>query len=48
MPDAYSGYQVEIWYIWFPFWHQIGFTNTFRSLEDATTYAEMHANPIKL
>ena len=37
--DSYSGYEVQVWRLWFPFWVQLGGTNTSSSVEDAREYA---------
>jgi hypothetical protein len=36
--DLYLGYECQIWRLWWPFWCQMGFTNTHRSLEEAKEY----------
>ncbi len=36
--DSYSGYECQIWRIWWPFWVQMGFTNTHRTLEEAKKF----------
>lgn len=43
--DAYAGYEVQTWRVWFPFWIQ-GNTNTHRSLEQAKEYIEKLKRPI--
>lgn len=32
--DRWKGFEVQVRYIWFPFWHELG-TNTSSSVEDA-------------
>jgi len=44
--DMYCGFSVQCWRIWFPFWLQIDFTNTFLSLEEAKEALELHKNHI--
>ena len=36
--DNYSGYEAQIWRVWWPFWTQMGFTNTHTTIEDAERY----------
>ena len=36
--DRYLGYECQVWRLWFPFWIQMGLTNTHRSIEDAEEY----------
>lgn len=38
--DNYSGYEVQVWRLWFPFWIQHGFVNTYSSIEKAENYIE--------
>ena len=38
--DRYLGWQVDVWYIYWPFWQQLGFSNTFSTREKALQYAE--------
>lgn len=33
--DEWLGYEVQSWRWWFPFWIQVGFTNTHQTPEDA-------------
>jgi hypothetical protein len=33
--DGYSGYEVQVWRIWFPFWIQCGITNTHHTIDEA-------------
>ncbi len=42
--DGYSGNEVRIWRMWFPFWIQLGGSNTFRSIEGAEQYARDYHN----
>ena len=37
--DGYCGYEVQKWTIWCPFWTQLGWCNTHRSMADAEIYA---------
>lgn len=41
--DTYCGYEVQakVWY--WPFWYQVNFTNTHRTIEKAEEYAKQHA-----
>lgn len=36
--DSYAGYECQIWRIWWPFWVQMGFTNTHTTLEKAKEF----------
>ena len=36
--DSYNGFECQKWRIWFPFWIQMGFTNTHPTLEKAINY----------
>jgi hypothetical protein len=36
--DSYSGYGCQVWRLWFPFWVQMKYTNTSRTIEDAQTF----------
>lgn len=36
--DRFAGYECQKWRLWFPFWTQIGFTNTHCTIEDAIKY----------
>ena len=38
--DTYLGYECQIWRLWWPFWCQMGFTNTHISIEKAKEYIE--------
>jgi hypothetical protein len=38
--DNYNGYEVQVWRWWFPFWCELGGTNSFESLEEAVEYAK--------
>lgn len=44
--DAYSGYEVQCWRLWFPFWVQAGCTNTHRTIEEARAYAKRHSGMV--
>lgn len=41
--DVYSGYEVQIWRWWWPFWAQAGRVNTHSTVEKAEHYAQMLA-----
>lgn len=36
--DTYSGYECQIWRLWFPFWMQIGWSNTHSSIDKAKAF----------
>jgi hypothetical protein len=36
--DIYSGYECQVWRIWFPFWVQMNFVNTHSTIENAKTF----------
>lgn len=36
--DNYLGYEAQVWRAWFPFWVQIGHTNTFKTVEEAENF----------
>jgi hypothetical protein len=38
--DTYNGYEVQVRRWWFPFWVQLGFSNTHTSIERAEAWAE--------
>jgi hypothetical protein len=38
--DNYSGYECQKWRLWFPFWLQMGFSNTYPSIEQAIKFIE--------
>lgn len=38
--DSYLGYEVQVKTWWWPFWCQKGFTNTWKSIEEARAYAQ--------
>jgi hypothetical protein len=38
--DGFAGYEAQVWRWWFPFWTQIGFTNTHSTIEGAIEYIE--------
>lgn len=44
--DGYAGYEVQIWRWWFPFWVQLGFTNTHSTIERAERYARGNARTV--
>jgi len=41
--DYYLGYKCQIWRWYWPFWVQMGDTNTHSSIEDAKRYIGLHA-----
>jgi hypothetical protein len=41
--DRYAGYECQIWRWYWPFWVQMGFTNTHLSIEAAKRYIDSHA-----
>jgi hypothetical protein len=40
--DRYLGYECQIWRWYWPFWVQMGFTNTHSSIEDAKRYIDLY------
>lgn len=46
--DRYSGFECQIWKLWWPFWTQIDFVNTHCSKEAAIEYIEKHKRLKKL
>jgi hypothetical protein len=40
--DRYLGYECQIWRWYWPFWVQMGFTNTHSSIEDAKRYIDWY------
>lgn len=44
--DDYSGYECQIWKIWFPFWCQMNFCNTHHTLEEAIAFIENHGKVV--
>jgi len=36
--DTFSGYEAQVWRVWFPFWVQLGGTNTHATDEKAEEY----------
>lgn len=38
--DGYAGYEVQAWRWWLPFWTQVGFCNTWLSIEQAEAFAK--------
>jgi len=38
--DCWLGYEVQVWKLWFPFWVQLDFSNTFSSIEKAEAYVK--------
>ena len=36
--DRYSGFECQKWRLWFPFWIQMGYSNTHSSIEKAISY----------
>jgi hypothetical protein len=41
--DNYCGFEVQIRRWYWPFWSQVGFTNTHSTVEAAESYATSHA-----
>lgn len=41
--DRWAGFEVQSWSWWWPFWSQVGFSNTHSYVEDAEAYAQRHA-----
>ena len=46
--DKYCGYESQVWRIWFPFWVQIGGTNTHVTEDDAEKYIRNTVNSGKV
>ncbi len=42
--DAYAGFEVQRWFIWWPFWTMSGFCNTHSTVEKARAFAANNAN----
>lgn len=42
--DAHLGYEVQWRYLWWPFWTEHNFCNTFTSVEDAKAYIKRNAD----
>ena len=42
--DRWNGFEAQQKLWWWPFWEQIGFTNTHTSIKDARNYIEEHLN----
>ena len=40
--DLYAGYECQVWYVYWPFWVQMNFSNTHRSIEEAKQYIKNH------
>ena len=38
--DNYNGFEVQVWHLWFPFWVQKGWANTFPTIDQARAYAK--------
>ena len=40
--DRFAGFEVQVWgrWWWFPFWRQVGFTNTHGTIEEAKRFIE--------
>lgn len=46
VPDIWNGYEVQVRYWFFPFWMQLGGTNTHVSVEKAKRYLEEYITPV--
>jgi len=47
VPDDYCGYEAQQWVWYWPFWRQINFTNTHRTVEEAKMFIDrMRSKPI--
>lgn len=44
--DTYSGFEVQIWRLWFPFWVQKDCINTYPSLERAIEAIEIYKTKV--
>lgn len=44
--DSYSGFEVQIWKLWFPFWIQCNWVNTHSSIERAKNFIEIHKKKV--
>ena len=44
--DNYLGYECQKWRIWFPFWIQMGFTNTHPTIERAIAFIENNGSVV--
>lgn len=44
--DRYSGYEAQVWRWYWPFWVQMGWTNTHPTITDAEEYIRRGANPV--
>lgn len=44
--DQWNGFEAQIWRLWFPFWWQMGWTNTHASLEDAQKFIENYRKEV--
>lgn len=44
--DAYLGYEVQTWWILWPFWIQAFGCKTFQTIEKAESYARKLAQPV--
>lgn len=45
--DNYAGYECQIWRLWWPFWMQMGYTNTHSKIEYARLYIKEHKSKIR-
>lgn len=43
-PDSYAGYEVRVWYIFWPFWKQVDGVNTHQNREGAIAWADAYFN----
>ena len=44
--DNYLGYECQVWKLWFPFWCQMNYTNTFHTLERAIAFIENNGSVV--
>lgn len=44
--DAYAGFEVQTWRLWYPFWTQKGYINTYQSIEDAKKAIEIYKTKV--
>jgi len=44
--DAYLGYEIQVWYLFFPFWIQWNDVNTFGSIEEAKEIIDSYKTPV--
>lgn len=46
--DNWSGFEVQVWRLWFPFWVQARGTNTHPSIEQARAYIDRGCKEVKV